>query len=88
MKTIYKYPIASMETFCSIPGPGNVVLVDTQDGFFPTVWVEVDTDKDEKAVLFRIFGTGADLPEHGEHVGSAVCGKYVWHVYRMRRVEE
>lgn len=84
---IYKYPITDMVQ--SIP-VGDVVLVAQQgDSTLPTLWVRHSQDtilagdyanKD----TYTIVGTGNSFDNDGfAHVGSCVCGDFVWHVYRM-----
>lgn len=50
-------------------GPGEVAL-----------WVHVDTDEPERAVMFRAYGTGHAIPDDAKHVGTVLDGPFVWHV--------
>ncbi len=53
----------------------------------PTLWCEQDCADDgrphgdfgERA--FVVVGTGDPPPQGWEHVGSAICGSHVWHVF-------
>lgn len=82
MKTIRKYPFGQSSTvFAPI---GKVLLADYQDNGsdLPTLWIEHDADAER--VEYVIMATGAEWNEsESEHVGSAICGRYVWHVYRL-----
>lgn len=47
----------------------------------PAIWLEVDDSQPEGEREILAFVTGADIPDGWGHVGSAICGPYVWHVY-------
>lgn len=79
MARVFKYPILSDKT---IAPAGKVVLVDHQGGDFPTMWVEVEDDTHNTEYL--VVGTGWELELGLEHVGSAICGQFVWHIYRVK----
>lgn len=86
MKTVYKYPIPLItggeET---LPLRGKIVHVGTQDSFpdVISVWAEYDDSVEPTDVRLFVVGTGHRIyPESAEHVGSAIAGQYVWHVYR------
>lgn len=76
---VYKYPLSfDHETW--VPD-GQVVLVGTQDGDNVTVWVHQPREMDlEQRLIIR--GTGHPVPGTARHVGSVICGPYVWHVFR------
>lgn len=82
-RSIYKYEFddrACLQlTLCN----PKVVLVAQQSRALPTVWIEQDLDLAPNTVLtLTVFGTGHTIPDAGvSHVGSAVCGSFVWHVY-------
>jgi len=60
----------------------EVVLVFQQSSVLPTVWIEHDLDLAANTVLtLEVIGTGQPVTEGMTHVGSAVCGHFVWHVY-------
>lgn len=84
MKTIYKYKLPiEAEVTLSIPGGGgNVLHVADQDGDL-TIWIEVDTEQPNKDHKFRVVGTGqpTERVKDDFHVGSAVVGPFVWHVF-------
>jgi hypothetical protein len=69
-------------------GSGQVVLVDVQPRQVgplgtTTVWTLETTDSgDPSVVAARIFGTGQEVPDDVEHVGSCIDGPLVWHVFR------
>jgi hypothetical protein len=84
-RVIYKYDFDTRTclqlTLCN----PQIVLIAQQSGALPTVWIEQDLDRDPDTVLtLAVFGTGHAIPEGVSHVGSAVCGPFVWHVYSKR----
>lgn len=47
----------------------------------PCVWAKVNT---KDVDIFRdiiLCGTGTDLLQHGEHIGTFNQGLFVWHVF-------
>lgn len=90
MSVIYKYPFPDSAPYVlSVPfHQSAVVHVAAEAGReLPTVWVEhyVLPQEDDVRCAFTLVGTGqhVDLKDW-EHVGSAICYRYVWHVYRER----
>jgi len=82
IKTIFKYKFANGDDTMQVDG-NKVVLVTQQDpdDTYPTVWIEHGENKENFELA--VYGTGHAIPPNYEHVGSAVCGTFVWHVYRM-----
>lgn len=78
-KVIHKFPFASTDP---IKAPnGRVVLVDWQQNkTLPTIWIEYEPGVTPDTT-YTFIGTGHPVPA-GEHVGSCICGPFVWHVYR------
>jgi hypothetical protein len=94
MRTIWKYQLhcgIGEEQRLAIPGWGGVAFVADQDGFanLVTIWCHVDTDKPKWLARFMVTGTGQPSPNSDfNYVGSAICGKYVWHVWRNAVTEK
>lgn len=64
-------------------GKGKIVLVACQyDAASVQVWTEEDAE-DEGHRLVRVFGTGHEVPTEYSHLGSAVSGPFVWHLYQI-----
>lgn len=81
-RRIYKYDADALGIYvvpCSEP---NVVHVAQQhEQTFPTLWVEIDIAKQDAGYsTFHVVGTGQEIPAKSVHIGSAVCGSFVWHV--------
>lgn len=45
------------------------------------VWAEVDPQAERVAASVCVVGTGWTLPHGVKHVGTALIGPFVWHVY-------
>ena len=69
-------------------GSGKVVLVAAQHSDSSVqVWTEESRDRDHPGIFkaVQIYGTGHDIPDEAEHVGSclALNGRLVWHLYAV-----
>lgn len=81
MKTIYKYALSSSHNVVLLPEGAKVVLVGIQSHLIH-IWLELDPEKKAKVErYFRIYPTGAKVPENFVHQGSVQEGHFVWHVY-------
>jgi len=58
---------------------GDTLLVAEQNGLL-TVWID---DKEDGEQVLTILPTGVSVPSYMQHVGSALVGIFVWHVYRF-----
>lgn len=79
MKTIYKYEADGDGTY-QLPDTAEIVLVAHQGQVFPTVWAIVSPDDRSKGTILQAVGTGHPIPPSTDHVGSAICGAFVWHL--------
>ena len=81
MKTIWKFEAYVTDDIeFHAPGAGRVAHVAVVTPRILTVWLHVDTDEPLRPVRFRVVGTGHPTPP-GEHVGTAIDGPFVWHVF-------
>ena len=82
MRTIHEYPLELVDGYQPVATRWwwRAVHVAMQDGK-PTVWAEVRTDGDVLQRRLLVVGTGYPVPDGCEHVGSAMDGQFVWHVY-------
>lgn len=79
MRRIYKWPLSPTT---SIPwSPDDRVLMVADQGGTPTLWAEQEDELPAPTRLVTVVGTGMTAPAGLEHLGSAVCGEFVWHVY-------
>lgn len=60
----------------------RVVHVQEQD-MQPTIWMEVEDTNPKTTKKFYIAFTGQPLDFDGVHVGTAITGMLVWHVYAL-----
>ena len=92
MSIIYKYPFTGTNELVIPHYRSSVVLVSynpqkNSDVGLPVLWVEhtAPPKPTDSTRRFLFFGTGDTFDETDLiHVGSAVCGPYVWHVYKDR----
>lgn len=48
------------------------------------LWLRFDPEQPEEQRRFRVYGTGHPMcDEAHEHVGSALVGSFVWHVFEI-----
>lgn len=80
MTTIYKYPLAEFEQNIQMPQGATILAAQMQDGRI-TLWAACDPCNESEARKFRVIGTGGDLPDGFEYVGTVQSGPYVWHVF-------
>lgn len=82
MRRIYKYPIEHGVCTIELPFRARVVHVGHQNGD-PMIWAEVDPENvalpDRRC--FVHVGTGRDVQQGDEYVGSYQEGAFVWHVF-------
>lgn len=81
IRTIHKFMLAPDHTH-RLPR-GTPVLVGHQGSGTPTVWIDHNTDTQERDE-YVFFGTGQTITGAWVHVGSCICGPFVWHVYRRQ----
>ncbi len=90
MKTVHKYTL-KQDGFTIIPLPDSdvrILYTDAQRGEV-CLWIELPTIcNGEKPTLkyrkFDIFGTGWNIPENAEYIGTAMVYDLVWHVYELK----
>ena len=83
MKTIWKYKleIADVQEV-GIPLNANIIHAGADPIGGLCLWAEVDTDIPPCTRTVYLRGTGHPLPPpEAKHIGSAVFGPFVWHVY-------
>ncbi len=93
MKTIWKHTIRVGEVVPQLWAPGTkIVHFDTQpndmerandDSRALRFWVEHNPSLAGvgRGVNLYVYPTGGHIPDHFQHVGTAIDGRYVWHLY-------
>lgn len=90
-RVIHQFTFFGLSELSMVMVAPRVVLVAEDpdgQGRAPTVWIEhlVDAAVDHPRttqVDFKFVPSGIDtFPADWHHVGSCVCGLYVWHVYQ------
>lgn len=83
MKTVYKYVVETgrYEVNLQVPGYRKPLHVGLDPAGVPSLWMEVDTNSVPVPFTIYIVGTGQEVPQGKQYIGSFVEGPYVWHVY-------
>lgn len=88
MKKIYKFKLtAHQKQSVAMPKNAKILHADEQHGEI-CIWAELDPDdKDYRARMFEVFGTGHEMNEEPEtkrvHIGTVKLqgGALIFHVY-------
>jgi len=82
MRSIYKYQLITGYNSIYLPEGYKVLKVAEQDGFL-TMWVEQDSTRPARNIVFNVYGTGYGIPNaYATHVGTEIMESgLVWHVY-------
>jgi hypothetical protein len=80
VRRVYKWPLIEPTTKVPWSPDDRVLLVADQRGTL-TLWAEQEDEREAPVRGFTVVGTGHKAPAGLDHVGSAVCGEFVWHVY-------
>lgn len=86
MKTIWKYTIAPDELQIQVPKESTVLFVGNQFEE-ARIWFLVDPAREKEPRMFRVYGTGHQVPdEPGAYVGSFMMayGALVFHVFEVK----
>lgn len=84
MTTIYKYPLPILDEIkIQIPFGYKIKHLGKDPDGNVCIWVEVRTNESPVEVTFWCYGTGHEhRDEIQDHIGTVVCGAFVWHVYK------
>ncbi len=83
MRVIYKYELMLGYNSIYLPEGYKVLKVAEQYGNL-TMWIEQDSTRLGKNVVFNVYGTGYSIPNpNAIHVGTEIMENsgLVWHVY-------
>ena len=89
-KSIYKYSVAidGTDHYIDLPPESAVVHVDVQTAPYAqvTFWAEVSLPADTDVTrVFRVFGTGYEIPDDYEYVGTTLGDRpLVWHLFERK----
>jgi hypothetical protein len=93
MMTIYKYQFPIADSFTLLLPRGHRILSAEMQGDQPCLWALVDTDAPKVTENFRLIGTGHPIPEFDNgvplgHVATFQMPPFVWHLFRVLRIED
>jgi len=82
MRTIYKYPV-NLTGFTTVHLPifGKIVRVGLDPSANICFWVEMNLGDELFPRSFCIIGTGHEIPDDFNHIGSFSDGPFIWHMY-------
>ena len=85
MKVIYKY-VLEVGEICKFKIPRDRALAkvgrDPSSGN-PAIWFIVEKTSPLQECKYMVFATGQELTGSVSHVGTVICGIFVWHVFRV-----
>ncbi len=83
---IWKYKFRTTDEFTiDMPHGSRILDIQTQD-YEPCMWAEVDNNYPLITRIFRIYGTGHELPNKpGDYIKTYQehDGGLIWHVYEI-----
>lgn len=87
MRTIYKFPLYSLiiDNLVSLPEGAEVLTARFQNGTMH-LWVLLDpTSGMNRNRVFKIFGTGFDIPDSDElkYIATDEIGALIFHVFEV-----
>ena len=90
MKSVYKYAVHALCTENVImPVGARIVHVGFQGNLADVVtfWAEVDDRAEQEVRNFMVIGTGVEIPDGYEYVGTTQNAElpFVWHLYEKSR---
>lgn len=83
MKTIHKFPILHGIVLIPIHKGCKPLAFQMQRGLM-TLWAEVETTNEVVNHEFQVFGTGHQVRDDMEYIGTAQQDSLVWHLYWVK----
>tara|TARA_Y100000310_G_scaffold196334_1_gene196401 strand:+ start:4044 stop:4364 length:321 start_codon:yes stop_codon:yes gene_type:complete len=90
-RTIWKYHLhTAAYTEVDLPRHAEVIKVEQQGAILGIgdiyLWVILDKANvtDLETVAFSIYGTGDEIPDGDEYIGTFFQGPFVWHVFKRK----
>jgi hypothetical protein len=82
MKMIHKLSVPIDGKQHSLSFDGNIVYVGYQTGNQLTFWFEFNPEiHSTRTRLFRVYGTGWEIPSTAYYRGTVQVDGFVWHLY-------
>jgi hypothetical protein len=87
-RTIWKFKPQPQQDYFKVNLPKNasILHVAEQHGGL-AFWAMVDPEAEKEDAVFRIYGTGWEIADDCEYVGTFMQhgGAFVWHLFRVTR---
>jgi hypothetical protein len=86
---VFKYRLAFTDIPVAIPMPlgSRLLHVDVQEGDLGRsalyIWALVNPEEYSVNRIFIVCATGQEVREGARHVGTAMDGPFVWHVFEV-----
>lgn len=82
MRKILKFEIPLIEDkfTLNLPARWRFLSFQVQDRK-PMIWIGGDFDKEKVEVQFQIVGTGDEMPENSDYLGTIQMPPFVWHLF-------
>lgn len=86
MKTVHKFMLPTSVGYIGMPAGAEVLSVGLDPRGMLSLWALVDTGTLEHTTHeFALVGTGEQVPEGAQFVGSVKDGSFMWHVFEVKR---
>lgn len=82
MKTIHKFSVGEGVTGHALPPAATVVRFAPQNGGL-FMWVETYPEVPPIMRIFKVFGTGWEIPPGAQYRGSCEVNSWIWHLYEV-----
>lgn len=83
MRTIWKYPVVIVDSpqVVDMPAGSEIVHFAQQDDGSLCFWALVNPTAATRKRTFYVHGKGHSVSQYENHVGTAICGYFVWHLF-------
>jgi len=83
-KRIYKYRFGILDTcMVDMPEDHEIIHIGLDPHNKPCIWAKVDPEAIDVPTEIYVRGTGHDVDDGLEHIGSFVRVEFVWHVFKQ-----
>lgn len=77
---IWKFPIENGQAIQIPEGSEPLHVAEDPQGQV-CIWALIDPEKELAARMVTVVGTGWDVPDAAQYIGTIHQGAYVWHIY-------